>query len=67
MNKDIRKYIANCILCQREKAKVQHYPLHMMEIPDRPFDKIVIDLITECETSTYNRPSNLMARSIPYT
>ena len=24
----------------------------MMEIPDRPFDKIAIDLITECETST---------------
>ena len=52
MNQDIRKYIANCILCQREKAKVQHYPLQMMEIPDRPFDKIAIDLITECDTST---------------
>ena len=24
----------------------------MMEIPDRPFDKIAIDLVTECETST---------------
>ena len=52
MNKDISKYIANCVLCQREKAKVQHYPLQMMEIPDRPFDKIAIDLVTECETST---------------
>ena len=52
MNKDIRKYIANCILCQREKAKVQHYPLQMMEIPDRPFNKITIDLVTECEMST---------------
>ena len=52
MNKDIRKYIANCILCQREKAKVQHYPLQMTEIPVRPFDKITIDLITECDTST---------------
>ena len=52
MNKDIRKYIANCILCQREKAKVQHYLLQMTEIPDRPFDKIAIDLVTECETST---------------
>ena len=52
MNKDIRKYIANCILCQREKAKVQHYPLQMMEIPNRPFDKIAIDFVTECETST---------------
>ena len=75
MNKDIRKYIANCILCHREKAKVQHYPLQMKEIPDRPFDKIAIDLITECDTSTsgnkhifiYNRPPNWMARSISYT
>ena len=52
MSKDIRKYITNYVLCQREKAKVQHYPLQMMEIPDRPFDKIAIDLVTECETST---------------
>ena len=52
INKDIRKYIANCILCCREKAKFQHYPLQMMEIPDRPFDKIAIDLVTKCDTST---------------
>ena len=32
MNKDIRKYIANCTLCHREKAKVQFYPLQMTEI-----------------------------------
>ena len=32
MNKNIRKYIANCTLCCREKAKVQSYPLQMMEI-----------------------------------
>ena len=24
----------------------------MTDIPDRPFDKIAIDLVTECETST---------------
>ena len=52
MNRDIRKYVANCILCQREKAKVQHYPLQMMEIPDRPFNKITTDLVMECDTST---------------
>ena len=52
MNKDIRKYIANCVFCQQEKDKVQQDPLQMTEIPDRPFDKIVIDLVTECETST---------------
>ena len=52
MNKDIRTYIANCTLCGREKAKVQSYPLQMTEIPERPFDKIAIDLVTENETST---------------
>ena len=52
MNKGIRKYIANCTLCHREKANVQNYPVQMMEIPDRPFDKISIDLVTESETST---------------
>ena len=34
MNKDIRKYIANCVLCRWDKAKVQHYPLQMTEIAD---------------------------------
>ena len=53
MNKDIRKYITNCTLCYREKAKVQTYPLQMTEIPDRPFNEIAIDLVTECETSNY--------------
>ena len=52
MNKDIRKYIANCVLCRRDKAKVQQYPLQMTEIPDRPFNKIAIDLVTDCKTST---------------
>ena len=52
MNMDIRKYIATCALCHREKAKAQQYPLQMTEIPDRPFSKITIDLVTECDTST---------------
>ena len=45
-NKDIHKYIANCALCHREKAKIQNYPLQMMEIPNKPFNKIAIDLVT---------------------
>ena len=52
MNKDIRKYIANCTLSCREKAKVQAYPLKMTDIPDRPFNKIAMDQVTECKTST---------------
>ena len=34
-----------------KKAKVQTYPLQMTEVPDRPFNKIAIDLVTECKTS----------------
>ena len=52
MNKDIQKYIANCVLCRSDNAKVQQYPLQMTEIPDRPFNKIAIDLVTDCKTST---------------
>ena len=52
MNKDIRKYIAQCALCHRDKAKVQAYPLQMTEIPACPFGKITIDLVTECKTSS---------------
>ena len=52
MNKDIRKYTAQCALCHREKAKVQAYPLQMIEIPECPFNKIAMDLVTECETSS---------------
>ena len=52
MTKDIRKYIGNYILCYREKAKVQAYPLQMMKILEQPFDEITIDLVTECETSS---------------
>ena len=52
MNKDNHKYTANCALCHREKAKIQNYPLQMTEIPNRLFDKIAIELVTECEKST---------------
>ena len=52
MNKDICKYIVNCALCHREKGKIQNCPLQMRVIPNRPFHKIAIDLVTECETST---------------
>ena len=34
------------------KAKIQSHPLQMTEILERPFDKIAMDLVTKCETST---------------
>ena len=47
MNMDIRKYIAQCALCHKEKTKVKAYPVQMTEIPEYSFDKIAIDLVTE--------------------
>ena len=52
MDKDIRKYIVQCALCHTEKAKVKAYPLQMTEITECPFNKITVDLVTECETSS---------------
>ena len=52
MNKDIRKYITQWALCSREKANGQVYSLQMTESPECPLDKIAIDLVTECETSS---------------
>ena len=35
-----------------KKTKIQAYPLQMAAIPECPFHKIAIDLLTECETSS---------------
>ena len=51
MNKDICKYINNCALCKREKASSQVYPLQITDIPDRPFNKIAIDLVSDLNVS----------------
>ena len=52
MSKDICKYINNCALYKREKAGTQVYPLQITDVPDRPFDKIAIDLVSDLNIST---------------
>ena len=52
MNKDICKNITNCALWKRHKARTQLYPLQMTDIPDRPFDKIAIDVVSDLNVST---------------
>ena len=47
MAKDVKDYIQSCPACRQDKARVQSYPLHMTEIPDQPFDKIAMDLVTD--------------------
>ena len=51
MNKDIHKYIDNCTLCKGEKARTQVYPPQMRGIPEGPFDKIAIDLVSDLNIS----------------
>ena len=46
MKKGISKYITNCALCKREKARTQLYSLQQTDIPDRPFNKIAIDPVS---------------------
>ena len=52
MNKDIHKYINICVLCKREKPKMQVYPLQMTNVSHRPFDKIAMDLVSDLNMST---------------
>ena len=52
MAKDVKDYIQRCPACRQEKARVQSYPLHMTEIPDRSFDKIAMDLVTDFTESS---------------
>ena len=44
MDKDNCKYINTFALCKREKDRTHVYPLQMTDIPDKPYDKIAIDL-----------------------
>ena len=64
MNKDICKYINNCALCKGEKARTQIYPLQMTDIPDRPFEKIAKDLVSDLslcmKKSTHTSIDHLM-------
>ena len=50
MNKHICKCINNCALCKKEKASTQVYPLLMTDIPDRLFDKIAVDLVSDLKS-----------------
>ena len=51
MHKDIHKCINNCALCKWKKGRTQVYPLQMSDIPDRPFDKMAIDLVSDLNVS----------------
>ena len=51
MYKSICNYIDNCALHKREKARTQVYLLQTTDIPDRPFDKIAMDLVSDLNVS----------------
>ena len=52
MNKDIRKYIASCSLCHREKGQGPDLPTTNDRDSRQTFDRIAINLVVECETPT---------------
>ena len=58
MAKDVKDYIQRCPACRQEKARVQSYPLHMTKIPDRPFDKIAMDLVTDFTESNKGKKTS---------
>ena len=52
MNKISKNTLQTVHYATEKKPKIQNYPLQDDRDSDRPFDKIAIDLVTECETST---------------
>jgi hypothetical protein len=53
LQSDIRKYIDGCETCQRTKMHQQRpkNPLHVNEVPSRPWEHISVDLIGELPES----------------
>ena len=47
----ICKYIDNCALYKKEKARTHVCPLQMTDIPYRHFDKVAIDLVSDLNVS----------------
>jgi transposase InsO family protein len=53
MSRDIKKYITTCDICQKAKSKT-HAPIGLLQpipIPERPFDTVTMDFITELPES----------------
>jgi hypothetical protein len=57
MSRDIKKYVLTCDICQKAKPKT-HGPIGLLQpipIPERPFDVVTMDFITELpESEGYN-------------
>ena len=51
MNKVICKCINNCALCNKVKNKDTGISLQMTDVPNRPFDKRAIDLVSDFSVS----------------
>ena len=51
MKNNIKKNITHCALYKWEKVRTQLYPLQMTDIPDRPFHKVAIELVSDLNVS----------------
>ena len=54
MSKEIKDYVSTCTLCQLRKSppKTRRAPLMPIELAEKPFDRIAMDLIGPLNTST---------------
>lgn len=56
MDRDVRRYVSTCELCQRNKARQTKPPgqLHPLPIPSHPWTKISMDFITKLPKTRRN-------------
>ena len=60
MIKHIQGHVDSCSLCQWEKMQADKYQLQTMEIPEKAFPKVSVDLIVELPTSHYHNKNILV-------
>ena len=62
LDKDVRKYVASCDECQRNKPSNKPAPglLHSLPIPDKPWDSVALDYITHIPTTNDGKDSLLV-------
>ncbi|XP_044163410.1 uncharacterized protein LOC122947875 [Acropora millepora] len=44
MNKDVEDYVSKCTVCSRQPVQQEKEPLICHELPNRPWEKIAVDL-----------------------
>ena len=46
MSKQITEYVQNCSICNKYQASNRNEPLHSHDVPQKPWQKLSLDLFT---------------------